>query len=90
MIEPTFIVTSRFIKERYRAVLEAQACERNAAAAEWQHLHRWEWRKRRRLHRILYGGGGWRVPGVEGIPECVARCPAGPIGPFYHMREGGC
>jgi hypothetical protein len=85
MTEPTFIVTSRYIKDRYRALLEAQAREHNAAAVEWQQLHRWEWRKRRRLHRVLYGVGGWCVGGLAdaGIPERVARC-------GWRLKEGGC
>jgi hypothetical protein len=65
---PTTIITTPAIRDRYRATLERLARERNEAAFEWTRLHWWQWRKRRRLWRVLFGLGGWRM---DGVPEIV-------------------
>lgn len=55
------IITSPGIQRRYAATLERLARERNEAAYEWTRLRWWQWRKRKRLWRKLYGIGGWSV-----------------------------
>ena len=67
------IITTRSIRDRYAAVLREAARQRHEAAYEWTRLRWWQWRKRRRLYRVLYGIGGWRAVGLEdaGIPERV-------------------
>lgn len=69
------IITTRAVRDRYAAMLQQLARERNEAAYEWTRLRWWEWRKRRRLHRVLYGVGNWRVGGLEdtGIPDRADR-----------------
>ncbi len=71
MTEPLFIVTTPAIRARYAATLETMSRERHEAAYEWTRLHWWQWRKRRRLARVLFGLGGWRVSGLEDtdVPE---------------------
>lgn len=59
------IITTRAIKARYAATLEAESRRRHEAAYEWTRLRWWEWRRRRRLHHVLFGIGGWRVSGLE-------------------------
>lgn len=61
-------ITSRAIRDRYVATLERISRERHEAAYEWTRLRWWEWRKRHRLHRMLFGVGGWRVTGLEDAP----------------------
>lgn len=61
----TEIITTRKIRDRYIATLERTARERHEAAYEWTRLKWWQWRKRRRLHRVLFGLGGWRVSMLE-------------------------
>lgn len=55
------IITSRAIRDRYLAALEAQRRYHNEAAEAYAKLHWWQWHKRRRLERVLFSGGGWRV-----------------------------
>ena len=68
----TYIVTTRAIRNHYLASLELEVRRRHAAAFEWTRLRWWQWRKRRRLYRELYGIGGWRIGNEDnGIPRRV-------------------
>lgn len=73
MTEPYAIITTRAVRDRYAAFLAEQSRQRHEAAYEWTRLHWWQWRKRRRLHRVLFGIGGWRSVGLEDtdLPERV-------------------
>lgn len=79
MPEPYSIITTRAVRDRYATFLAEQSRQRHEAAYEWTRLRWWQWRKRRRLHRVLFGIGGWRVVGLEdtGIPKRVVLKTAG-------------